>query len=455
VSQEWRRKQYYNPRVLIDTGQVLDPQFDDTWVCLTGAELEMLRNLTQYLHRRSTFVSEYKQAHYLAPTNEEWDTLQSLVSNLEEKLMGCEELLAELRAISRAIRGISGPSSITPGLVDAFIGTGELQYIDNYGTQTVVGDAKRCATAQLCFAFAYEVITEIFQPIQEKATDVMIPVAMVAIASWIGTPAIGIPVGIILATCWAAVEAWEESQLVNVVNGLLSAKDDLVCAVFNGLTVDAQAAHALAADVIDTLPAWSPIDQALGYLLYSPWVIDRMALAYTNATAWAVLNVTAGYCDDCPEYIIGNDWYAKPVLAEAGTHYVEHTENPGWDFVCHDFAVGEGEIFCGMVFSVEDVVGDCDFKRMTAYDAECTDRESAFPNCSEDLGEDDYFSVNGEEIDEANCKAVLCPGYTDLAGTLRIVGEEDSAGGWHFGWSCTGTLTLVVKYIVFEGEPPS
>jgi len=455
VSEGWRRKQYYNPRVLIDTGRVLDPQFDDTWVCLTGAELEMLRNLTQYLHRRSTFASEYKQTYYLAPSNEEWDTLSSLVSTLEEKLMGCEELLAELRAISRAIRGVSGPSSTTPGLVENYIDSGEFQYVDDYGAQTVVGDAKRCATAQLTYTFAYECITEIFQPIQEKATDIMIPAAMVAIATWVGTPALGIPVGIILATCWAAVEAWEESQLVNVVNGLVSAKNELICAVFNGLAIDAQAAHNLAAEVIDTIPAWSPIDQGLGFLLYSPWVIDRMALAYTNATAWAVLNVTPGYCDDCPEYIIGNDWYAKPVLAEAGTYEVEHTVNPGWDFVCHDFSVGIGEICCGVVFSVEDVVGDCDFKRMTAYDAECLASEAIFPNCTEDLGADDYFSVNGQEIDEADCKATLAAGYTDLAGTLRIVGEEDGAGGWHFGWSCTGTLTLVVKYIVFEGTPPS
>lgn len=455
MSEEWRRKRYYEPRVLIDVERVLDPQFDDILVCLTGPQVEMLRNLTQYLHRRSTFVSEYHDQYYYAPDNDEWDAIQAITSDLEDILMGCPDIVAQLAAIVRAIRGISGPSSTTPALVENYVTEGQLQYEDDYATATVVGDAKQCATAQLVYAFAYEMITEIFQPLQEKATDIMIPIAMVAIASWIGTPAIGIPVGLILATAWALIESWEEGQLVNVVNGLVSAKKELVCAVFNGLAIDAQAAYLLAADVIETLPAWSPIDIALGKLLWSPWVIDRMRLAYENATAWAVLNETEGYCSDCPPVIQGDDWYAKPILSIDGTYFVTHEVNPGWDDYCHDFTVLADETFCGVVFEVKDVVGTCEFKRMSASSASCNGFTRTWPDTSPDLDTDVYFSVNGTNIDEAQCKSVLAPGSTDLPDTELIEGLDDAAAAWHFGWNCTGTLTLVVKYLVFEGEPPS
>jgi len=103
VSDEsWRRKTYYTPRVLITTDDVLDCPFPDTLLCLTGAELQLLRNMTQYLHRRSTFASEYHDGYYLAPSNEEWNVLDRIVAELEDKLMGCEELTQLLQDIKAA-----------------------------------------------------------------------------------------------------------------------------------------------------------------------------------------------------------------------------------------------------------------------------------------------------------------------------------------------------------------
>jgi len=73
MPESWRIKKYYDKRVLIDTVRVLDPQFPSTLICLDGAELEMLRNLTQYLHWRSTFAQGYETGYYLAPDNDDWD----------------------------------------------------------------------------------------------------------------------------------------------------------------------------------------------------------------------------------------------------------------------------------------------------------------------------------------------------------------------------------------------
>lgn len=95
-----RRRRYEERRVLIESARILDSPFDDSLICLSGAEQELLRNLTQYLRRQDTFVASYFEQHYLTPDAEAWDTLQAIVAGLEEKLMGCEELEAAILHIA-------------------------------------------------------------------------------------------------------------------------------------------------------------------------------------------------------------------------------------------------------------------------------------------------------------------------------------------------------------------
>lgn len=85
-----RRLSYQYQRVLLETTRVLSPQFDDTLICLTGAELELLRNVCTYFHLRSSFVSQYDETYYLCPDDDDWDDIQAIVADLEEKLMGCK-----------------------------------------------------------------------------------------------------------------------------------------------------------------------------------------------------------------------------------------------------------------------------------------------------------------------------------------------------------------------------
>ena len=101
-----RRRSYDTRRVLIDSARVLDSPFDDSLVCLSGAELEMLRNLTQYLHRQDTFIETYYNSHYVTPDVDDWDAIQAIVAGLEEKLMGCEEietLIDQIKGYAAAI----------------------------------------------------------------------------------------------------------------------------------------------------------------------------------------------------------------------------------------------------------------------------------------------------------------------------------------------------------------
>lgn len=115
-----RRRSYNTLRVLIESSRILNPQLDDSLICLSGAEIELLRNLTQYLHRQDSFVATYNAGYYLTPDQEAWDDLQAIVADLEEKLMGCTEIEALLEAIEARLT----PTVTTQSLQGDAGGTG-------------------------------------------------------------------------------------------------------------------------------------------------------------------------------------------------------------------------------------------------------------------------------------------------------------------------------------------
>lgn len=82
------RRGYRYDRVLIESDRILSPQFADAVVFLSGAQIEMLRNVTQYLRRLDTYVSSYHQDYYLTPDASDYDDILAMVSDLEEVLMG-------------------------------------------------------------------------------------------------------------------------------------------------------------------------------------------------------------------------------------------------------------------------------------------------------------------------------------------------------------------------------
>lgn len=312
MSENWRRKKYYDKRVLIETSRILDSTFNATLLCLNGAELELLRNLCQYLHRRSTFVSEYQTGYYLAPSTIEWDALDAITANLEEKLMGCEELTALLEAIlvqvTCSCQSTSdllendlavpdyGPS--LPVVIEDYMGDGALQAEDDYSDDTVI-EANRCPIAQLVFWQAWEFTTEILQPVASETIDILLPAAMVALASMCGTLVLAIPVGVLLALLWKLIEIDIAGSLVDVQNALWANRDELICAVWNGLAIDYSSAEENATEVISNIDGLSVLDKLALRMLYSPWAIGLCEKAWTNQTAWALANTAAGACDLC------------------------------------------------------------------------------------------------------------------------------------------------------------
>jgi len=309
MSEDWRRRTYYRPRVLIDTSAVLSPIGDGILVCLTPAQLALVRPVLEYLHRRSTFASSYNEVGYLVPDDTDWDTLQATIAEMEDLLMtGCSDIVAELQAIAAAVQclcttsqagldnGQWGPT-LTP-VVEDYLDDGTLVPEDDNGT-TVPIDADRCALAQLTYAFAYEMITEVVMPAQDAAVDVLLPLAMVALGIMLGGPVVGIPAAVIVGILWYLAEIAAEGQLVDLQNELIAAKEDLVCAVYRGLATDYRQAEANARDVIDAMSSASPTDKIVLRLMFAPFAIAISQTAKTAGTTWATTNVEAGYCADC------------------------------------------------------------------------------------------------------------------------------------------------------------
>lgn len=84
---ERRRSHWYNA-ILIESDRVLNPVHDDAVIYITGAQVELLRNITVYLRRRHTYVDENHPGYYLVPDDSDFDDILAIVSDLEETLMG-------------------------------------------------------------------------------------------------------------------------------------------------------------------------------------------------------------------------------------------------------------------------------------------------------------------------------------------------------------------------------
>ena len=460
MSETWRRKPYYRPRVLIDVGRVLDPQFEDALLCITGEQLEMLRNLTQYLHRRSTFVAENHDGYYLVADNDDWDAIQAIVSDLEETLMGCEEftalfeaMLAQLQCVCNKTSALLRYGPSTGPIIEGYLVDETLIPADTYGG-TTPADASRCAIAQLTYWQAWELLTEVLQPAQETLMDVLVPTVIALLVSIVGTPVLGIPAGLLIATLMALSDAAVEGSLTSVQNAYRAYQDEIVCALYLGLDISYREAESQASDVIEGMEGLSPIDMILLQAMVAPWAISLASTAYTNATAWALANVEAGYCDDCDE-VLGTDWWALYMDKDTNTVEMLHPVGAYWAKGCWQYSIPAGQTVAGVIFQVKNITGNCTLKRMSAFEAECTGSE-LWGNRTENLEVEGqwYFGVNGTNIDEVECKARLAPGSIDKTDVWRYDGPLDINAGFNMGWSCTGNLDIHIAWVVFEGTTP-
>jgi hypothetical protein len=478
MSESWRRKSYYRTRVLVQVGDILDCPYPDMLICLTGGQVAMLRKLCEYLHRRSTWVSEYNDNYYLAPSDAEWDALEGVVAELEDTLMGCPEIVTQLEAIvagleasTSALDGIaaaaaclcsnSNPDKVGPVttiIIEQYIEDGGLQVDDPYPGETPTGETSdMCAIAQLTWQIAYEFLTEIVQPAQKKSVDILMPIAMGVLASWVGTPVLGIPVGILVALLWDVIDVWVEGSLMDVANAIWSNKDDIMCALYIALKNGGPYASAEAAAmvVIDGIESLSPVDKLVMHALVAPWAQAKAALAWTNQTAWAIANVSEGACADCEEEppIEGSDWIAYAVAQPNGDLYLDHTA--AGDYWAREQICGakrEGYL-CGFMFTVVEGTG-CDCFIAALVEGGCGG-EALNGNNNQYLATGvTYYWFQSYTHDAAEVIATIHPGASYFNGCLG----RNNMNPWmlcgELGYGGTGTRLLRLEYLVYMNPAP-
>lgn len=320
-------KRYYAPRILFGVEETLQSTFPNALICLSGPELAMLRNLTAYLHRRSSWVSEYRQDDYLAPGADEWDAVEAAVAVLEEKLMSCEdfaETLADILAAAQCACDRADPMYGTPGTSAQYyyyIDNGDLEVgNDESDDETEEVDETCCAIACLTWQAAYEILVETIQPQQRKWQDWLLPPVMVVLAIHFGGPISGIKFTTVYELINASIDAWVESEFLNVSNTLTSYRDELVCAIYTTLRDGGSFADAESAcvDIIASMPDISPLDKIMFHVLFAPWALAKARRNWEDETEWALANYDEDLCVSClPETLpFVREWEFPPCRGE-------------------------------------------------------------------------------------------------------------------------------------------
>jgi hypothetical protein len=449
MSDTWRRKSYYRPRVLVGVDDVLDSDFPDVLCCLTGGQVNLLRNLLQYALRRSTWVSEYHDSYYLAPTEAEWEQLEDVVAELEVSLVGCDDIVAQLNCICNAIKGlgdVAAPDS-SYFLEDQPTYDNEDSSVEeDTGSPPVSSTwddwrAYRCKGAQMIVDDAVDLFSNLEQVVEEVGTVTFLAIEAALAASLVGIPA---TVAIGLAQFFLlnlADFVWDESY-----EWIQDNKQGLVCAIVNSAT-SSEANAAINAYIDDN---WDKL-----------WLNGAVKLVFTRHTLKQLFdealpsytaragNYGTGYCALCEEPILGTDWYAIPLSGEDWTHSQLTDALYKW---CLPALEVTDKYIAGLIIEVEcSENGYPNWKTMTRQTAQCAETAGQmFADSAPQYVSGTFARVNGDNITETEL-------VTEFGATLMTSGVYrvfDTARGAIFVEGVQGrTITVTVTHCIVEGSP--
>jgi hypothetical protein len=494
MSVAWRVKRYYDPRVLVPVSILTETEIPNTLVCLSGAEVALIRSLLAYATRRITWVSEYHDDHYLAPTTAEWDQIQAFTADLEDKLMSdcmtpivqaLDRIDATLATLSDGLTPIEGevaslasnvgdllaplecicakdPNVTVTSVIDAnWPDYPSAEQVFEWSTSTpdltipALVDAEACALAQCWYQAGFELLTEQFLPAWRFGFDDLVPAAAAAIAGITGGIALPVVIGVyaLAELIQELLEIAYESAEANLVNWLVAHKEDIVCPLYIGLRDGGTGAalwQPVADDVVEPAGDLSAGDK----ILVNFWmgIIGHVAArgAQTANSAWYQSVPVAGFCDDCPEpVVVGSNWWALPISEAEGALHIDHPAGSYWASGCWDkdnCPVGYGKIVA-VVFEIVDVTG-CAVSINSPSTCGCPyagfwgDESGSHP-------EGLYYKYHEyAPINHAEAIATLCPGATELTGFNVIDPVATRSASFRLGYDCDGSADIQIKYLV-------
>jgi hypothetical protein len=499
MADEWRIKRYYRPRVLLDVQTLLSDTSGEFLLCLTQQEAAILRSLLSYAHRRSTWVAEYRENDYLAPTNEQWDLLEQSLADLEERLMSglCDDLIEQLENIVTAQQALttqmegtgeavgniaaSMPDIVTA--IECICGRLENQEfniiispewdqipdVTNYyewgvnvpdPTIPSQGDSDACGLAQAWYHAGFEFLTEVLLPTIRFGFDKAIPAAAAALAAWTGGLAVPAMMGV-YALAEAVQEVMElayDAAETNIENWIWARKEDLVCPMYlglkDGMTASSQLA-AIWADVLDPSGDISAGDKLLVKLAFGGLTVSAAQVAWDNSTAWATSVVTPGYCSACEEPpIVGDNWVAVPYDGPSNPVDIPHPAGAYWATGCWPFTTPAGHEVIGLMYELTRRDGTLQCKRMIGPDVGCSGDYGFSDNTNDWHGVQWYYSCKQWDHDDAAVIAAVHPGAQAEYNCWPKGSGISWSQAWQLGYNGTDHVTIYVRYVVYRGTTP-
>lgn len=506
----WRRKRYYNPRVILDVADVLVSEPSAGLYCLSSVDVSILLNLLQYAHRRSTYAHSYHQEYYLAPDNDQWDAIEATIAELEGRLMSncCEEVLAALAAIDgkladhgatfdqmlTAIGSIALDSAAIATDVAAILGhmpdvvtalecicgqletvpvqeivlpdwpeyPGAVNYFDWSSDEPNINvdgqeNEPACLLAQAWYQAGYELMTEVILPSMRWAFDTLIPAAAATLAAITGGTTIPVAMGVyaFAELIQELLELGYDAAETNLENWLWSHKQDLVCAMYTQLQSGGTSSEmwwTVYSGEVQPSGDISAGDKLMVRLAMGGLALSAAKTAQTVASDWFDSVTSAGYCEDCGrEIVVGADWWAWPVPYALQHAYGEHPEGAYWENICWDIVGLWGTQYgklVALIYEVSDTT-ECLLKRMHADSCGCP-YDNAWPNTSPEFGDGQYFAYEVGQFNYTQCKSVMCP--TAVSQTdIRCEFVEQLSAGFHLGYDCEGNAHIRFTWLVFKG----
>lgn len=503
MSQAWRQKRYYRPRVLLHQDAVLSPTENEILVCLDGAELAILRTLLAYGTRRITWVAEYRQEDYLTPTDEDFDTILAKVADLEEKLMSgtCEDLVTALEAIGASVAltndwletidGTLGDGlanlpdvvtalecicgrietaqinvTVSPTWVDAPDATDYMDW-STTAPDTSVGpqaDQDACDLAQAWYQCGFEFSTEVLLPVLRFGFDKVIPAAAAALSFWTGGVAVPVAIGVyaLAELIQELLELGYDAAEANLQNWLFVHKEDIVCLLYSGLK-NGGSGQALWSTVQSSLVApagdLSAGDKFLISFAFGTVGLLGAKVAKEQNSAWYQSVPEAGYCDSCEDPpVVGDDWIAMPIAEGDGDLVLNKTSGGTNIKVCWNASIPAGYQMCGLILNVTAAppslgvkavdgaqAGGCPGDQWYAWDMTHVGYTTGYM----------YFYVDGTHDDAAVIAQLCVPYKGEWFATLALQDGPKNVGTCYLTyWGETGLWTATVTHIVFKGTTP-
>jgi hypothetical protein len=498
VTEAWRKKRYYEPRITVPVDILTETELPDTLVCLSGTQLALVRSLLAYATRRITWVSEYHDDYYLSPTTAEWDDIQAMTADLEGRLMtdcvtplvealdridatiaaqaanltaiegelaavasNVGDLLAPLQCICSKDPNINITNVVSPDWpsypdADKSFGWGKTLPV---ATVPALVDQEACNLAQCWYQAGFELVTEVFLPIFGAGYGDLLPAAAAALAVFTGGTTLPIVIGVYALTDLLqelGEIAWEAAE-ANLINWMFTHKEDIVCLLYTGIKDGGTGTslwQPVATELVEPSADLSAGDKVLVNFFFG--IIGGYAarIAQTANSAWYQSVPEAGFCDDCEDPpIVGDDWVAIPWPGPGGDFTMDHTPGSYWLSGCWDYDIPDGFTMVGCFFEVSEYSGNCQLKRMDGPGSGCGQSASFSPNTSDNLVNNWYYQRDEWNHDHDQAVAQVHPGSVQITAWNTHTSLHASQA-FQSGWNCTGYARITIKYLVFAGTTP-